>query len=252
MCFPDEDGNVLNNFFEKSVISENVIATFCGEHIVNAMYLLKSEIVLDNKRYSAMYVYGVCTHPEHRGKGLMKTAFRYLDELAVSKKNDYLFLVPATESLFEMYKKLGYETGFTYENTTADFDEIFSLKEQNEAFSFEKYLRFRENYCSESGYAILKETTFNSFYYPVGDEMKVSCNSKGYCVFSVENEKITVFEHFCENGFKLPYSGDYDKKYSVELRKPSSNGNGIPFGMYKGFGDVPKLGNVFFGVSYGG
>ena len=252
MCFPDEDGNTLNNFFEKSVSSENVIATFCGEQIVNAMYLLDSEIVLKNKRYSAKYIYGVCTHPEYRGKGLMKTAFKYLDELVISKSIDYLFLVPATESLFEMYKKLGYETGFTYESTTVDFDEIFLSQEQNESFSFEKYLYFREKYCSEFGYAILKNSAFNSFYYPVSDEIKVSCSSKGYCVFSVENEKITIFEHFCKNGFKLPYIGDCDNKNSVELRKPSSNGNGIPFGMYKSFGDVPKLENVFFGVPYGG
>lgn len=252
MCFPDEEKTVLNNFFEKSVTPENVIATFLGEKIVNAMYLLESEIVLKSKEYNAIYVYGVCTHPEYRGKGLMKTAFKYLDESAISKSIDYLFLVPATESLFEMYKKLGYETGFTYEKSDVDFDEIFS-EEQSEAFTFEKYLQMRKKYCSDvSGYATLKENAFNSFYLPVGEELKVACNSKGYCVFGVENKKITVFEYFCEEGFKLPYSGDYIKNCSVELRKPSFNGNGIPFGMYKSFGNAPEIKNAFFGVPYGG
>ncbi len=252
-CFPDEEKAALNNFFEKSVTPENVIATFLGAKIVNAMYLLESEIVLKSKRYNAIYVYGVCTHPEYRGKGLMKTAFKYLDESVADKSIDYLFLVPATDSLFEMYKKLGYKTGFSYEKINVDFNEIFSSEECNETFTFEKYLQLRRKYCSESsGYAILKENAFNSFYLPVGEELKVVCDSKGYCVFGVENGKITVFEHFCEDGFKLPFSGDCNKNYSVELRKPSFNGNGIPFGMYKSFGNAPEIKNAFFGVPYGG
>ena len=252
MCFPDEEKAVLGNFFEKSVTPENVIATFFGDRIVNAMYLLESEVVLNNKRYNAVYIYGVCTHPEYRGKGLMKTAFKYLDELAISKNIDYLFLVPATESLFDMYKKLGYETGFAYERSEVRFDDVFSPDAQNEPFSFSKYLQFRKKFCSDLGYAILKENAFKSFYMPVGKELGVACNSNGYCVFTVEKEKITVFEHFCGNGFKLPFSGDCNKNYSVEMRKPSLNSNGTPFGMYKGFGDVPELEKAFFGVPYGG
>ncbi|MBO5065860.1 MAG: GNAT family N-acetyltransferase [Clostridia bacterium] len=251
-CFPDEDKAVLNNFFEKSVTPECVIATFSGDRLVNAMYLLESEIVAERKRYKAIYVYGVCTHPEYRGKGLMKTAFRYLDESATEKNIDYLFLVPAEDSLFGMYEKLGYKVGFAYEKSDVRFDEIF-FKEQSEALTFEKYVQLRKKHCSDfSGYAILGKNAFNSFYLPVGEDMKVTCNNNGYCVFSIDNEKIIVFEHFCRSGFKLPFSGDYNKKYSVELRKPSSNGNGIPFGMYKSLGNAPELKNAFFGVPYGG
>ena len=253
MCFPDEEKKVLDNFFEKSVTPQNVIATFFGEQIVNAMCLLESEIVLKNKRYSAIYIYGVCTHPEYRGKGLMKTAFKHLDELAILKNIDYLFLVPATEGLFDMYEKLGYKTGFTHEKTAVEIDEIFSTQEKSETFTFEKYLQFREKYCDDSsGYAILKGDAFKSFYFPVGEEMKVVCNSNGYCVFSVENEKITVFEHFCKTGYKLPYHGIYNKDYFVVVRKPHSDGYGVPFGMYKSFGDTPQLEDAFFGVPYGG
>ena len=252
MCFPDEEEKVLNNFFEKSVTPENVVATFSGEKIVNAMYLLDSEIVLKDRRYSAIYIYGVCTHPQYRGKGLMKTAFKYLDELAISKNIDYLFLVPATESLFEMYKKLGYETGLAYEKSEVRFDDVFSPDAQNEPFSFSKYLQFRKKFCSDLGYAILNENAFNSFYHPIGDELKVVCSSNGYCVYGIENEKITIFEYFCESGFKLPFCGDYNENYLVELRKPSLNNNRIPFGMYKSCGDVPPLENAFFGVPYGG
>lgn len=252
LCFPDEDEKVLNNFFEKTVKPENVIATFMGERIINATYLLESEITLSDKSYSAMYVYGVCTHPEYRGQGLMKKAFEYLDRVAAAEKIDYLFLVPATDSLFALYEKSGYKVGFTYEKKETRFEEIFS-GEQIEAFTFEKYVKMREEYCSDaSGYAILKENAFNSFYLPIGEELKVSCNRNGYCVFSVENEKITVFEYFCEDGFKLPYIGDYNNIFTVEIRKPDLNGNGIPFGMYKGFGNVPELKNAFFGVPYGG
>ena len=253
MCFPDEEEQVLANFFEKTVTPENVIATFFGEQIINATYLLESEITIKGVSYSALYIYGVCTHPEYRGKGLMKTAFKHLEESATSKCVDYLFLVPATASLFDMYKKLGYKTGFTYEKTIIDFDEMFSSEVRNETFTFEKYLELRKNNCSDiSGHATLKEKAFNSFYLPVGEEIRVVCSNKGYCVFSVENKKITVYEYFCENGFKLPCSGDCNNNYSVELRKPSLNGKGIPFGMYKVFGNAPELKNAFFGVPYGG
>lgn len=253
MCFPDEEEQALNNFFEKSVTPENIIATFFGEQVINAMYLLESEVFLKGVKYSALYVYGVCTHPEYRGKGLMKTAFKYLDKLVVLKNIDYLFLVPATDSLFEMYASLGYKVGFTYEKSEVCYDEVFSTDGHTESFTYDKYLQLRKKYCSDaSGYATLKQNAFNSFYYPVGEELNVICNNNGYCVFGVENKKITVYEYFCENGFKLPYSGDYEKNCSVELRKPSLNGNGIPFGMYKGFGNAPEIKNAFFGVPYGG
>lgn len=253
MCFPDEDKKVLNNFFENSVTPENVIATFSDEKIINAMYLVECEIVLKGKRYSAEYIYGVSTHPEYRGKGLMKKAFKYLDELAVSRCVDYLFLVPAEASLFGLYEKTGFKVGFTYEKVSVDFNDIFSGNEKNEPLTFERYTQFKNELCPDfSGYAILNETAFNSFYLPVGEELKVVCNNNGYCVFGIEDKKLIIFEHFCKDGYKLPYCGDFNKNYSVELRKPDLNGNGIPFGMYKSFGDVPELRNTFFGVPYGG
>ena len=108
----DDSKESLDYFFKKTVSPVRVLAAFKDNKPVSALYMLESEILINKKTYSAYYIYAVCTHPDFRGKGLMKRLFGELFKVAKGRNIDYLFLVPEEEYLFKLYEKIG----FTYEH----------------------------------------------------------------------------------------------------------------------------------------
>ena len=58
------------------------------------------------------YLYAVCTHPERRGRGLSRGLLAYAEEALRRAGFGCAALCPATESLFEFYRKSGYQTVF--------------------------------------------------------------------------------------------------------------------------------------------
>ena len=250
LCFDDET-EVIDNFFSKTVTPENIVVTFEGDRAVNAMYLLDSEIKTENEKYNAFYIYAVCTDPSYRGKGLMKKAFSFLENLVSERNIDYIFLVPASDSLFKMYEKLGFKTGFTYNEEVLYKNGNGLLNDKNTVLTYEHYIKSRAKFSYDVPLATLKEKGFNSFYSPVGDTVKCLCNNIGYAVYETENGHVTVHELFGEKTELLTTVFNLSGKDTVTLRKPTENGCGVPFGMYRAFGAVPEIKNAFFGIPYG-
>ena len=54
------------------------------------------------------YVYAVVTHPDHRGRGLCRRLLTGVHALLQAQGYSAVLLVPAEETLREMYRKLGY------------------------------------------------------------------------------------------------------------------------------------------------
>ena len=129
----DDSKESLDYFFQNTVSPERVLSVFKDREPVSALYMLESEIIKDNKTYSAYYIYAVCTHPDYRGKGLMKSLFEELFKVAKSRNIDYLFLVPEEEYLFNLYRKLGFKNGFSYSFKILfkrDFNNIQNIENQ--------------------------------------------------------------------------------------------------------------------------
>ena len=110
----DDSKESLDCFFRNTVSPDRVLAIFENNKPVSVLYMLESEIIIKEKAYSAYYIYAVCTHPDFRGKGLMKSLFEELFKEAKSRNIDYLFLVPEEDYLFKIYGKLGFKNGFSY------------------------------------------------------------------------------------------------------------------------------------------
>jgi len=54
------------------------------------------------------YLYGVCVHPEHRGRGLFRDLMAEAEACALGKGRDFLCLIPADERLRRTYASMGY------------------------------------------------------------------------------------------------------------------------------------------------
>lgn len=59
------------------------------------------------------YYYGVCTDESLRGKGIMTALMEWGKEELAKEGARFIVLIPASESLFEFYKKRGYQKAFS-------------------------------------------------------------------------------------------------------------------------------------------
>ena len=247
----DDSKESLDYFFQNTVSPERVLSVFKDREPVSALYMLESEIIKDNKTYSAYYIYAVCTHPDYRGKGLMKSLFEELFKVAKSRNIDYLFLVPEEEYLFNLYRKLGFKNGFSYSFKILfkrDFNNIQNI--ENQKLTYETYRKCIEENKKNVPVAVLKETTFNSFFSSVSGEVKaVWVENAGYALYEETEEKLTVFELFGNESLILNEVFNNTQKEEIIYRKVA-NENTIPYGMFYKLNDVPEIQNGFFGIPY--
>ena len=247
----DDSKESLDYFFKNTVSPLRVLAAFKDNKPVSALYMLESEILIKSKIYSAYYIYAVCTHPDFRGQGLMKSLFEELFKVAKSRNIGYLFLVPEEEYLFEIYKKIGFQTGFFYsqkEIYASDFQKEGTKRTEN--ITYEKYRNCITENQIKVPFAILKKSTFNSFFNSVSGEINVVFIEKeGYAIYEETEETLTVFELFGNENPILSEIFRNSEKGSLIYRK-QANKNPIPYGMYYRINDVPEIQNGFFGIPY--
>ncbi len=103
LAFADEDA-FINMFFENGFAPERCRCVAIDGQIAAALHWFETKC--DGQKIA--YLYGVATHPEHRGKGLcyklMMDTHNHLQALGFSG----VLLVPQKEGLWEMYRKMGY------------------------------------------------------------------------------------------------------------------------------------------------
>ena len=103
MSFGDEEA-FMDAFFTRGFSSRRCLCVTEGGTVTAALYWFPAQC--EGKPIA--YLYGVATHPEHRGRGLcrqlMEKAHAHLRELGFRG----CILVPQKEGLREMYRKLGY------------------------------------------------------------------------------------------------------------------------------------------------
>ncbi len=247
----DDTKESLDSFFKKTVSPERVLAVFCENKPVSALYMLESAVLQNKKEYSAYYIYAVCTHPDYRGKGLMKMLFKELFKVAKYRGIDYLFLVPEEDYLFELYNKLGFEIGFYYSQKEFYKKDLLNTPIiKPEKLTYENYRKCIEENPRNVPVALLEESTFDSFFNSVSGEVKtVFIENEGYVLYEETEEKLTVFELFGNEKLLLNVIFQNSEKEEIIYRQ-IVNGTPIPYGMYYKLNDVPEIRNGFFGIPY--
>jgi len=127
-CFGDEMEYIdffFDNILKKAPYYKNLLVALDGIAPVCMLTMIPAWIQLKSKKKKVYYIYGVATTQSHRGRGYAAGLLAYAGELA-QKEDAALMLVPASESLFTYYEKLGFATGFYIKKETYD------RKEENE------------------------------------------------------------------------------------------------------------------------
>lgn len=136
LCFPD-DGR-FDAWFFKYVFSYDHTLLYCVNHTICSMLqVYPYQLTINNKNYPVQYVYGVCTHPDYRHKGMMADLMDFSFQLGKLRGNFASILIPQEETLFALYEKFGYRKGFyaslidVVSNDASDQTQIKAAREQD-------------------------------------------------------------------------------------------------------------------------
>ena len=143
LAFGDTDA-VIDCFFSTAYAADRCRFLEEGDTVAAALYWLDGE--LEGRKYA--YIYGVATHPEHRGKGLCRKLMADVHILLKQLGYDSVLLVPAEKGLWEMYRKMGYEDCTAISEITCTAADVST---EIRSVSPEEYADLRRSMLPEGG-----------------------------------------------------------------------------------------------------
>lgn len=213
-------------FFTKRMKLESTYVAATGDTVNAMLCLLPCKI----NRVQAHYLYGACTHPDRRNRGVMTDLVKYALFRAAEKGDALSLLLPADSRLYGFYGKLGYsplygtcEISLTADELNAAISEEYPSKEKTPA---------RPDWGEDGlGYAKELASLYANLYSAEG------------CTAAVSLENETVRAEFLthspdgEKQILRELLKDYENYESFSLRVPSDSLTAkdaaiSPFGMY--------------------
>jgi len=164
LCFGDDQESVREFFAIEDVItlSESIEGQLCA---MASLVPLKSESGL-----RGFYAYGVCVHPNQRGKGAFRRIMTSCEVYAKDRGADFICLIPADARLSDTYMRMGYteKLGLCH-NSERDAERIFVLSE-----GFLEFAKPEKEVKGPMPYGLMKplgalHSRKMAFFSPMGD-----------------------------------------------------------------------------------
>ena len=76
--------------------------------IVSMLHYIPCCYESNNRKYNGAYLYALATAQQYRGQKIMGALIQYAIDMAESMEMDFLYLIPATDSLYEYYQRFGF------------------------------------------------------------------------------------------------------------------------------------------------
>lgn len=125
-AFGDSD-EFIEIFFSEFYRPRKTYVLFDGKEAVSMLYYMDVKAKYCGKRLKCAYLYGVATRLAERRQGHFRRLHDKLIEDLRQKNYDAVLVMPADDTLFNMYKDLGYSISlkrFEYELLTSDIDQV--------------------------------------------------------------------------------------------------------------------------------
>ena len=213
-CFGD-DGETIDMFFKNSFSYENAVICTDKAEVVSQLFLLPEKLSLGEKEYFAYYIYAAATAESYRKQGIMGSLLEFTSAIAADRKADYLFLVPATEKLFDYYEKFGFYKALYAEKTVFKLagGEPLDIK-STEPSDIKKAALKREKLLKGVNRVVWRENEIKLFSDFLGDDGKIVFGDDFYVSYSPAENGVFVTELLCE--------GTYENALDV-LKKTGEN-----------------------------
>lgn len=213
-CFGD-DRETIDMFFKNSFSYENAVICTDKAEVVSQLFLLPEKLSIGEKEYFAYYIYAAATAESYRKQGIMGSLLEFTSALAADRKVDYLFLVPATENLFDYYEKFGFYKALYAEKTVFKLagGEPLDIK-STEPSDIKKAALKREKLLKGVNRVVWRENEIKLFSDFLGDDGKIVFGDDFYVSYSPAENGVFVTELLCE--------GTYENALDV-LKKTGEN-----------------------------
>lgn len=211
--------------------------------IQSFLYAIPFLAKVDGTPCRAMYVYGVGTVPSARGKGYMKEVFQKMEEQFGSSV-DFYYLVPAEASLFSLYEKIGYKTGFSLKKTM-----LFPEKKEHLSYEITEapkdfhsdYLRYIAHFST----AVIRSQEDNAFALSDGHYHKIG--TSGF-FWTKDRDIIQIREAYLNSPADLDCFLDFLARKGYQKALFTQPGTLTPYAMVKVVN--PALENADFSKGY--
>ncbi len=103
------EDELVRHFYDKAFEEMSVLTVKEQEKIVSMLHYIPCKCKQDGVVYNGAYLYALATDKRYRGCGYMGRLIEQAKEFAKTSGLDFVFLVPASSSLYDYYKKFGFE-----------------------------------------------------------------------------------------------------------------------------------------------
>lgn len=106
LCFGDSD-EFLDRYFSLVYREEDVLLAYDGSNAIGHLQFPELSLSLGEETLPAGYVVAVCTHPDHRGNGIMRPLLQEALRREKARGDVASVLLPAEDWLFRYYTSVG-------------------------------------------------------------------------------------------------------------------------------------------------
>nr|WP_313966151.1 GNAT family N-acetyltransferase [uncultured Porphyromonas sp.] len=106
LCFGDSD-EFLDRYFDLVYREEDVLLAYDGSNAIGHLQFPELALSLGEETLPAGYVVAVCTHPDHRGNGIMRPLLHEALRREKARGDVVSVLLPAEEWLYRYYTSVG-------------------------------------------------------------------------------------------------------------------------------------------------
>ena len=134
--FNDTD-EFIESFFGRRYTADSALVYKAEGQIVSMIFLPRYDFKVGDAKHGLGYICGAATLPEHRQKGLMGLLLEASLEVMRARGDSFSALIPASDSLYEYYRRFGYRELFFRKRYTLERSDInaggsFSLQPMQE------------------------------------------------------------------------------------------------------------------------
>lgn len=237
-CFTDDYPYIENYFKYCFPHTKTLVAATDSGEIASSITLIPATARIEDKIIKGYYLYAVGTKPEHRGFSLSSSLIDLAKQFCRNENLSFIITKPATDSLYDLYKRYGFISTLYEEQLIERLDSINKQSngellhttslpiyyfEESRKDSSNRFLWSREilNY-------ILKETTLKEGFC-IGASLKEGFSNVGYFIICPEpgnHKTILVLETtFKESDFNYIYTyvkNLYPQTTEVRIIRPNS------------------------------
>lgn len=203
--FGDSDA-YLAAFFQQQYEDRNTLVYVADNKPVAALYMIPYKMRIASEVVDVVYLYALATAPSFRGQGIMSSLIERSFEIAYERGYVLSILIPAEKSLFDYYRRFGYETCFDKSTVTLDTAMLTKIVQTSEPMPLEKadaeqvWQIYEKSYLLADKCVLLsqRQNAFNihqleaenggALVFDMKDE------AKGYALVSFSDEKIHVHQ----------------------------------------------------------